>query len=383
MNLFELLAKRYNPNQPRDANGRWGRGGARAADVMEAPQSSQRDARGIPMPPDTSKWGAAADRPKRQMAGLYEAAQRGDIDSIRGTKTTRSNTYARTVDDYRAKLLGHFEEGGQVVQPPPAPERPRRKPKPKEKTLEELDVFASRRTADEKNFNRFAFGDADPELKELVGVTPPVVVRRDGKPGVAWHQAGNTNRHATLEMSRFTPETREGQVVWAHEYGHQIDGASAAMNGPVGGVQQRFASSSRETNRAMSQDKGSLMIGGSTRLSNRGIELSTALVSLTGQERIMANDFFGAMTLNEIGWGHSAQYYKESVNKVDGIGDRRHAEMFGNYIALRAAGGPAYKAIRDFAPESVKHFDSLVTKMVAHNKKRSQDKWRMYKRDTE
>lgn len=382
MNLFELLAKRYNPNQPRDANGRWGRGGSRAVDVMEAPQSTQRDARGIPMPPDTSKWGAAAERPKRQMADLYAAAQRGDLDSIRGTKTTRSNTYARTVDDYKTKLLGHFEEGGQVVPPAPSPPVPRRVPKPKEKTLEELDMYSSRRTVDERNFNRFAFSDADPEIKELVGVTPPVRFQREKSPGTAWHLGGDFNKPGTIEMSRFTPETREGQLIWAHEFGHQIDGSSHMMNKPVGGKQQRFISASRETNRAIAGDKNKLMPPGTAVTTAMGDDLKRALSRLSGQEKVMAADFFGAMTQNLIGYGHSLNYYAQSQNKVDGVGDRRHGEMFANYISLRSAGGPAYRVIREYAPESVKHFDALVTKAVAYNKSRVSPS-RVYKRNTE
>jgi hypothetical protein len=366
--LFHLL-KRYNPNQPRDRNGRWGSGGASQVDISEAPQSTRRDARGIPMPPDTSKWGPAAARPKRQMAELYQAAQRGDTDAIRGTSTTRSNTYARTVDDYKTKLIGHFEEDGQVVTPPPPPPRPPRRVKPKEKTLDEMDVYASRRTDDERMFNRMAFANADPELKELVATTPPVRVERNANAGRAWCRPGVADHTpAAIEMSRFDAMTNDGQVVWAHEMGHQIDGSSSQS------VKHRFASMNSRSGYAAIADRNKIFDSSETRYS-----LQSEMNRPVGQEKIMVADFFGAMTMNRIGYGHSDAYYKQGRSAVN-IYERQYGEMFANYIALRSQNGDGYKIIRKYAPETVKEFDAVVKKSLAYNRKRHlEDPYRVYK----
>ncbi len=379
MNLFDLL-KRYNPNQPRDRNGRWGRGGASQVDTLEAPQSTQRDARGIPMPPDTSKWGPAAARPKRQMAELYEAAQRGDIDSIKGTKTSRSNTYARTVDDYKAALVARF--AGDTPPPPPPPPPPRRR-RPRA-TDNEGDTGTTRvkpgptgdahqrfRTPEERAYNDAAFKNADPELRELVDQTPPVGAVLGDTSRSAYARAGTRDRRGEINMTAYSPKTEEGRSVWAHEYGHHVDGASSGLNNAFG--QSDYASATTATVGAAGKD--------ANRVASRGQQIRTELAKLKREESVMASDFFGAMTMNKVGQGHSAEYYN-LFPKVPGTSMTvgQTVEMFGNYIALRSSKGDGYKMLKKYAPETVKHFDKLVKDMVAFNRKRnSEDGSRLFK----
>jgi hypothetical protein len=78
------------------------------------------------------------------------------------------------------------------------------------------------------------------------------------------------------------------------------------------------------------------------------------------QDVRMFADFVGALTLNKIGLGHSATYYKKQPTY-------RAAEMFANYVCLtQAKHGNIYrKMFHKMAPESCAGFDRILRDTAA------------------
>ena len=67
------------------------------------------------------------------------------------------------------------------------------------------------------------------------------------------------------------------------------------------------------------------------------------------------NDFLGAMTKNQIGRGHSDEYYARDPG-------HQIKEMFANYVCLtQGKGGDVYRQIlHSIAPECCKGFDTIL-----------------------
>jgi hypothetical protein len=83
------------------------------------------------------------------------------------------------------------------------------------------------------------------------------------------------------------------------------------------------------------------------------------IVQAQGNGRPALMDFIGAMTMNQIGYGHSIEYYKKRS-------DNMTAEMFAEYVELtQGPSGNVYKAIlHKIAPRVCPKFDEYISALA-------------------
>ncbi len=84
---------------------------------------------------------------------------------------------------------------------------------------------------------------------------------------------------------------------------------------------------------------------------------------------VMLADFLGALTVNQVGWGHATEYYQ--TNGLAAHGSKVYAmqtkEAFANWIAHRGGQGMGWSAARimqALAPKTVDKFDALLRNYV-------------------
>lgn len=118
----------------------------------------------------------------------------------------------------------------------------------------------------------------------------------------------------------------------------------AAIHGPE---EQKRAAAERADRRMQGYIDGVYATLGSGRLS--GISHADTHSST------MFNDFCGALTMNEVGYGHANAYYRQAPFY-------RTTEAFANYVCLtEGQGGPIYKAIlHRIAPKTCAGFEEIL-----------------------
>ncbi len=98
----------------------------------------------------------------------------------------------------------------------------------------------------------------------------------------------------------------------------------------------------------------------------------SALPDIKGEAavNIMVADFFGALTLNHVGFGHDADYYRQRAGvKQDGVGDGQTKEAFANYVSIFAGPSKLEQALlQAWAPRTVKAFEKIVVEQAKQAK---------------
>lgn len=127
--LPHSLLKSNTHRWPAGAPG--GRGGEFAPSGVSGGGAVRSNGRAHPAPLDTSRFSQAhpaVPRINRRMQQMDDMAAAGNLDFIRTMRTSRGNSYERTVDDYRNQLIGHFDgqarravATGTLPSPPPVP----------------------------------------------------------------------------------------------------------------------------------------------------------------------------------------------------------------------------------------------------------------------
>ena len=104
---------------------------------------------------------------------------------------------------------------------PPPPPRPAPPPDDLPRSWSEANYYPDR-LADEKTYHEASWGRASGEWLKAVGETPPLdaVVRLPGK-GAFYKRSEDL-----INMGGKVPDTKFGQAVWRHEFGHHMDHAS-------------------------------------------------------------------------------------------------------------------------------------------------------------
>lgn len=95
----------------------------------------------------------------------------------------------------------------------------------------------------------------------------------------------------------------------------------------------------------------------------------TFLDDYPGKIRSMLDDFFGSITGNTVGSGHSDSYYVRGTKKnMDGIvvSENGHAESFTHWLSARTrkGGSAVTKIMKEYAPELVNKYDQLIKKYI-------------------
>lgn len=246
-----------------------------------------------------------------------------------------------------------------------------------------------------------------------------------GRPLPAW--AEGAKRQHFINMADLAPTTEPGRGVWRHEYGHHLDlwrdmrnPASRAATKEIAAdaaaltkrtayeaeaaTEELFIQLRREVSRQAPEkqaewlqaklpvkltdlateprpendpeqtevwDKTVLMRGMRFLAAAKAKAFGPAMrviKSVTGESEtdILVADFFGAITLNKVGYGHGENYYRSAEGaKQDGVGDGQAQEAFANYIAIMSGPSVLKRALfRAMAPKTTKAFDKIVTAMA-------------------
>jgi hypothetical protein len=162
-------------------------------------------------------------------------------------------------------------------------------------------------------------------------------------------------------------------AVWRHEAGHAMDHQRGRAFG--GGRTGEMAYASTQVRADTQDDARDLLQTASGHGYYNGKDTFHRLISSVdegkgerypanfkipaaahGDTEFMVADFVGAMTRNQIGWGHPDDYYKDDST-------RQQAEMFADYVSLSSHpdhGEELRNLCRKLAPRSCKKFDKII-----------------------
>lgn len=132
-----------------------------------------------------------------------------------------------------------------------------------------------------------------------------------------------------IHMDSIAKDDPSFDSIYAHEYGHYLDGALASKG-------SNHISSSPKGKEAFEKDAARLR----AKIYNKAVEPLSY-----DQDYLNLRDMAGALTKNRLGGGHSKEYWD--------LPEKRETEVFANIVSLIAKNNPKYDAaVKEIAPNT-------------------------------
>lgn len=246
------------------------------------------------------------------------------------------------------------------------------------------EVVATRSEA-EKKWHGDSWEHAEPRIIDVIANTRPVYIQRE---------AGKISHYSPMlhhiNMNENNSNREVAGAVFRHEFGHAVDYNGAGVpssykymdlvneewplivhkrrlgeNRDLGVDSDKFDEerpygvSVRDIDSYLKDTEDNSMPRASRARWMTAIKEGTTGVlynaHIISADRLMYNDFLGAMTRNIVGYGHSNAYYAKRPT-------RRTSESFANYVALtNGKHGKVYRALlHSIAPKTCAGFDQIL-----------------------
>lgn len=252
------------------------------------------------------------------------------------------------------------------------------KPSPPGKTYSDLSIAEMTRRKFQQTeiaWHESAWTDADARLRHAISKTATLMqpVQQDATTGACFWPGGSS-----INMSRYERGTGEGDAVWRHEFGHAMDDNGTgeyssfhydedrkkdaeqflgrrSMADPHEKYLEALDEEERTQLRALAKTDHRYMLQIASVISEGPAKHFFPTDYSPSYNTISFNDFLGAMTHNQVGWGHSNDYYTVRPN-------RHCAEMFANYVSLTGGknGKIWRRLLHAYAPRACKGFDAII-----------------------